>query len=135
MKRMTVQRQVILEELRNSGRHPTADQLYQLVRRRLLRISLGTVYRNLDLLSGSGVIRKLESGNARTRFDADMTEHNHIRCLECGCVADVAKLVSVESGEEIQQMTGFTVTGYHLEFLGICPECGGSEERRPAQDD
>ena len=54
--RMTRQRSVILEELRNSGMHPSADQLYQLVRKRLPRISLGTVYRNLEILSELGEI-------------------------------------------------------------------------------
>lgn len=61
--RMTRQRAVILEELRKTATHPTADELYSIVRRRLPRISLGTVYRNLDFLADSGEIRP--SGNRR----------------------------------------------------------------------
>ena len=57
---MTRQRRVILEALRGTTSHPTADEVYEMVRRRLPRISLGTVYRNLEILSGEGLVAKLE---------------------------------------------------------------------------
>jgi Fur family ferric uptake transcriptional regulator len=59
---MTRQRRVILEELRKVNTHPSADEIYEIVRKRLPRISLGTVYRNLEILSESGDIQKLEPG-------------------------------------------------------------------------
>ena len=67
--RMTHQRRIILEELRNTRSHPTADEVYEIVRKRIPKISLGTVYRNLELLSESGVIQKLEIGGTQKRFD------------------------------------------------------------------
>jgi len=78
--RITRQRRVILEELQRTKSHPTADELYRKVRRRLPRISLGTVYRNLELLSRSGLIRKLEIGGGKMRFDGIVEPHYHIHC-------------------------------------------------------
>ena len=69
--RNTRQREVILEELRKLRSHPTAPVLYEIVRRRLPRISLGTVYRNLELLAKSGVVRKLELSDSEARFDGN----------------------------------------------------------------
>jgi Fur family ferric uptake transcriptional regulator len=60
--RLTSQRQVILEELKKVKSHPTANEVYDMVRKRLPRIGLGTVYRNLDLLAERGIIKKLEVG-------------------------------------------------------------------------
>ena len=73
--RNTPQRKVILEELQKAASHPTAAELYEIVRRRLPRISLGTVYRNLELLSESGLIRKLSMGSAEARFDGDLEDY------------------------------------------------------------
>jgi Fur family ferric uptake transcriptional regulator len=66
---MTRQRKVILEELRNVDTHPSADEIYEMVRKRLPHISLGTVYRNLEILSETGAIQKLELGCAQKKFD------------------------------------------------------------------
>ena len=87
--RMTRQRAVILEELRKTTTHPTADELYGKVRERLPRISLGTVYRNLDFLADSGEIRRLEAAGTTKRFDGNMVEHQHVRCLCCGRIGDI----------------------------------------------
>ena len=73
--RMTQQRQVILEELRNVNTHPSADEIYEMVRKRLPRISLGTVYRNLEILCASGEIQKLEAGGSIKRFDGNPRNH------------------------------------------------------------
>ena len=82
--RMTTQRQVILEELRKLKSHPTAGELCQIVRQRLPRISLGTVYRNLEILSRSGVVLKLDVAGLEMRFDGTVDNHYHVRCLDCG---------------------------------------------------
>jgi Fur family ferric uptake transcriptional regulator len=78
--RRTPQREILLEELAKTNSHPTACELYDIVRRRLPRIGLGTVYRNLELMAESGMIVKLEVGGVQKRFDADTTPHYHIRC-------------------------------------------------------
>jgi len=82
--RMTHQRKVILEEMKKLEGHPTADEVYVRVRERLPRISLGTVYRNLDVLAASGLIRKIEPDFPQMRFDRNTHEHYHVTCMQCG---------------------------------------------------
>lgn len=120
--RMTKQRMVILEELRKLHTHPTADEIYALVRRRMPRISLGTVYRNLDFLSESGDIVKLEVAGSIRRFDATTTPHCHVRCVRCGCVADVHG-ASLPTDVGAAEAPGFTITGARMEFDGLCDAC------------
>jgi Fur family ferric uptake transcriptional regulator len=121
--RMTHQRQVILEELRAVTSHPTADNLFGKVRQRLPKISLATVYRNLELLAESGVILKLETSGRQKRFDGNPRRHDHIRCLQCGRVADVPMDVIGMPDETPPDIAGFKVLGYRLEFEGLCPDC------------
>jgi len=87
--RFTNQRQVILEELRKVTSHPTAYEIYLMVRRRLPRISLGTVYRNLDFLARCGMIQQLELKGTQKRYDGNPTPHYHIRCFNCGRIEDI----------------------------------------------
>ena len=112
--RMTRQREVILEEIRNAKTHPSADEVYEMVRKRLPRISLGTVYRNLEILSKLGEIQKLELGGDIKRFDWNPKKHYHIRCLNCGRVdnAPVAPLKQIE--DELYGATVYTIFGHRL---------------------
>lgn len=128
--RMTRQRRVILEELRKDNSHPTADTLYEQVRKRLPRISLGTVYRNLEILSALGEIQTLELSGSQKRYDGIPQKHYHIRCIRCEQVDDapIAPLNSLE--DELYGATVYTIMGHRLEFIGLCPECSRSEEAR-----
>ena len=121
--RMTRQRKVILEELRKVDTHPSADEVYEMVRKRLPRISLGTVYRNLEILSQAGEIQKLEIGCNLKRFDGIAENHYHIRCLHCDRVIDVPEGFDVAVNHEIKIPNGYKILGHRLEFVGICPEC------------
>jgi Fur family transcriptional regulator, ferric uptake regulator len=121
--RKTQQRQVILEELQKLTSHPTAVDVYETVRRRLPRISLGTVYRNLELLAELGSIRKLEIGVGQARFDGNMEHHHHIRCQSCGNVGDVEIPPLDLAALECKNAGGYEVQGHNLEFFGICPQC------------
>ncbi len=125
--RMTRQRKIILEALKNVEFHPTADQVYEVVRQRLPRISLGTVYRNLEILSTTGMIRKLELGGSQRRFDWDMSHHYHVRCLDCGRVDDVKVKAPMTVAEVAHAENGYEVIGHRLEFIGICPACKRTE--------
>ena len=120
---MTRQREVILEEIRRIKQHLSADEVYELVRKRLPRISLGTVYRNLDILAEIGELRKLELGGDLKRFDWDPTHHYHIRCMQCGRVDDapIAPLNRIE--DELYGATVYTIIGHRLVFEGLCPKC------------
>ncbi len=121
--RISKQRQVILEELRKLNTHPSADEIYKVVRRRLPRISLGTVYRNLEVLSALGKIQKLELSGSLKRFDWNTKKHYHIRCVRCNRVDDapIAPLNQLEN--DLYEATVFEIIGHNLEFIGLCPEC------------
>jgi Fe2+ or Zn2+ uptake regulation protein len=121
--RMTRQRQVILEELRKVCTHPSADEIYAMVRKRLPRISLGTVYRNLEILSELGEIQKLESAGTLKRFDGNPNAHYHVRCLQCQRVEDTPMSPLAKLEEMVREHTDFQIMGHNMEFVGLCPAC------------
>lgn len=121
--RMTKQRQIILEELRKVTSHPTADEVYQMVRKRMPKISLGTVYRNLEILSSLGNVQKISVGGTQKRFDGDISLHSHIRCNECGRVADLDLKLESAIESKANKLTDFSILGHRLEFIGLCPDC------------
>ncbi|UCC29705.1 MAG: transcriptional repressor [Phycisphaerales bacterium] len=121
--RNTRQREVVLEELRRLGTHPTAAELYEIARARLPKISLGTVYRNLELLAENGIIQKLKISGAEARFDGDPQRHYHVCCVRCGRVDDVHDLPRNFVRRRAKQLSGYDILGFRLEFNGICPEC------------
>jgi len=122
-KRRTRQRRAVLEAVRNCMTHPDAQWVYEQVRKELPRISLGTVYRNLDLLSREGFIQQLKIGGSYTRYDGDVHSHSHITCRRCGMIenVDVPPLSSVI--EEAISTTHFSDVTPQLDFYGICMRC------------
>ncbi len=120
---MTNQRERILVELKQCDSHPTADELFERVKKKLPRISLATVYRNLEKLSEAGLITKLEISGRQKRFDWDVVEHDHIVCIECH------RVNNIDRNEENQLMllpqpgNGYIVVGCRVEFFGLCPAC------------
>lgn len=127
--RMTRQRQVILEVLRRSPGHLTGDAIYRLARRRLPHISLGTVYRNLEVLSDAGVIQRVEMAGAPRHYDLTVKPHYHIRCLRCGKVEDVAITSLADLERQAQAATGYQVVAHQVELVGFCPQCKQSHRR------
>jgi Fur family ferric uptake transcriptional regulator len=134
--RNTLQRQVILEVLRKQKTHPTAAALHVLVQKRLPKISLGTIYRNLEFLSQIGVIQKLMISSGEARFDATIEPHQHVRCISCGRIDDVAGPPLVIPPDTYQDVGGYQILGHRLEFFGICPECRESawESEEPEEN-
>ena len=126
--RLTTQRQIILEELGKVTSHPTANEVYDMVRKRLPRIGLGTVYRNLELMAETGIILKLEVGGTQKRFDATVAPHYHIRCLSCGKVDDIEIPVMSDINKTAADLSHYQVLGHHIEFSGICSECTVTDE-------
>ena len=131
--RVSRQRRVILEELQATRTHPTADEVYGVVRRRLPHISLGTVYRNLEALAASGQIQKLRIGCAQSRFDGDASHHYHVRCTGCGRVDDVAMKPLRAIRNALSKVAGYRALGYRLGFVGRCERCDESAARCPGR--
>jgi Fur family ferric uptake transcriptional regulator len=125
--RDTSQRRVILEELVKLKTHPTANELYEIVRRRIPKISLGTVYRNLELLAESKVIQKLGTAGAQKRFDAMTGDHYHVRCVKCGRVDDLDFPFLNSLNNSAALAGNYEIISHRLEFEGICPECRSQE--------
>ncbi|MDD3815526.1 MAG: transcriptional repressor [Desulfocapsaceae bacterium] len=128
--RITTQRQIILEELLKVTSHPTANEVYDMVRKRLPRIGLGTVYRNLELMSETGMILKLEVGGTQKRFDATVTPHYHVRCMECGRVDDIKIPIQDDINELAAEACHYQILGHHIEFTGLCGDCGKSPQQK-----
>ncbi|MEW6185368.1 MAG: transcriptional repressor [Thermodesulfobacteriota bacterium] len=121
--RNTDARRVILEEIKSVTTHPTADEIYGQVRKRIPRISLGTVYRNLEILAQNGLIQKIEAGGSQKRFDATIENHYHFRCLRCGRISDLTSKPIDEIDQAVRELAGEGFLGYHLEAEGLCPSC------------
>jgi Fur family ferric uptake transcriptional regulator len=128
---MTRQRTVILEELRRVTTHPGADEIYEMVRKRLPRISLGTIYRNLEILSENGDIRRLDTGSHLKRFDGRAEHHYHIRCLRCDRLVDAFVDLGADIDRPVREASDFLIIGHQLEFVGICPQCQRPSTERP----
>ncbi len=127
--RMTHQRELILEELGNCHNHPTADALYERIKKKLPRISLATVYRNLEILSEAGMIRKLEICGRQKRFDKEVEQHDHIFCVQCRRIDDIkfdqSRIISLEE----DQSQGYKISGCRIEFFGICSKCQAKNKK------
>ena len=122
---VTRQRRIILEELRAMGTHPTACELYHVIRRRLPHISLATVYRNLELLAEKGLIQTLVTDGRQKRFDRDPVAHCHAHCVRCGAVRDVSMDQEVIAllRTRRNELEGFEVLDARVDFIGLCDEC------------
>lgn len=121
--RMTKQRQMILDVLRSTTSHPTADWIYEEVRKLIPNISLGTVYRNLGILKEMGEVMELDFGSTFSRYDGNPVNHYHFSCLKCGHVYDLEMNVLTSLEKEVESQSGHTITHHRLEFYGICEKC------------
>jgi Fe2+ or Zn2+ uptake regulation protein len=121
--RMTRQRQVIMEELRATDQHPSADDLHGRVKQKLPRISLGTVYRNLEILTELGEIQTIALAGNLKRFDGIPQNHYHMRCVHCDRLVDAPMEVIDSLERALQEKTEFRILDHQLEFTGICPDC------------
>ena len=134
--RSTAQRRAILEIVRScEGEHPTAQEVYERVRKKIPNISLGTVYRALALLSDRGDIGKVEAAVPRTRFDRTADGHAHIVCLECGRVEDLDLEAGRETGSgcmrallaSARKRTRFSIPEQGVLLRGLCPDCSSDD--------
>lgn len=127
--RHTIQRSLVLEAVNKLKCHATAEEIYEEIIAKHPRISRATVYRNLNLLSEMGEIRKLEIPGQADRFDHCCHDHYHVRCETCGRVFDVDMDYITGLEQSIKNTRDFVFTGYDILFRGICPDC----QRTPEQ--
>ncbi|NLF29086.1 MAG: transcriptional repressor [Clostridiales bacterium] len=120
--RSTPQRKVVLEAVRASREHPSADRLYLLVREQNPKISRGTVYRNLNLLVENGEVRHVEMPGV-DRFDWRTEPHYHLLCRRCGRVCDAPVQYREELDRMLSEDTGFRIDRHITVFEGLCPDC------------
>lgn len=118
----TIQRRVIIEELSLLKSHPTADELFQIVRLRLPKISLATVYRNLADLTAAGKIRKTELPGGKARFETKLEPHFHLRCVHCEAIEDLP-LSCDEIKDFLKDKITVRAQNFELCFSGLCRSC------------
>ncbi|MCM8819958.1 MAG: transcriptional repressor [Candidatus Omnitrophica bacterium] len=122
-RRLTKQRSIILEELRKTKSHPTADIIFKMVRKKLPTISFGTVYRNLNFLRDQGEILELVCGKYSSRYDGDAKPHYHFFCLKCQKILDLDMPVLENLDEKVRRKLKVDVRYHRIDFYGYCQEC------------
>lgn len=126
----SVQRDAILDVLRSLKTHPTAEELYQKLKKNMPNLSLATVYRNLEQFSRAGLVMKLDCGGEMKRFDGNVNIHPHLRCSCCGAVSDVenSKIDDLQQ-QLINMLPELDCRSLSLEFNGVCSCCQNTNKK------
>jgi Fur family peroxide stress response transcriptional regulator len=120
------QRERILELLQDTGVHPTADWLYNHLKEEFPNLSMGTVYRNLNILVEQGKVDRMDFGSTFDRFDARMGPHYHFICEQCGAIIDLELPIDDSLNRRVDELTPFQVKRHSIEFYGLCDRCQGN---------
>ena len=133
-KRSTRQLEQVFKAIQGDHTHPFADEIHRRVRKKLPRISLGTVYRNLQRLVEDGKIRTVLLGERVARYDPETSDHDHFICESCGRVIDLF----LERARRITLSPlandGFIVTTHNLTVYGTCRGCAARRKTsKPAR--
>jgi Fe2+ or Zn2+ uptake regulation protein len=121
--RKSEQRRAILAVIRARGGHSTADQIYEAVRAKHPRISLGTIYRNLRVLCDLGEVREVNSDASFARYEIAGPQHYHLVCRKCDGIEDCALPVDKSLEARVQSVTNFKIEQHRLDFIGLCSKC------------
>ncbi|MBT8487052.1 MAG: transcriptional repressor [Phycisphaerales bacterium] len=132
--RCTQQRMAVYETLRESVSHPTAEELFRLVKPRMGKLSLATVYNTLEALSGAGLVRRMPTNNGCCRYDANTHDHLHVSFRGTSELRDVPAALSDalierlprDVIEDIGRRLGVVIDGVNIELVA---------EGRPAAED
>ncbi|HEX7316800.1 MAG TPA: transcriptional repressor [Pyrinomonadaceae bacterium] len=120
---MTSQRAAVYDYLGRVSHHPTAEEIFLQIKGELPKISLATVYKNLEALAACGAITKLGYGDASARYDVRTDRHYHARCTGCGRIWDVEAGADAAAFERLKPPAGFRVEEARLEVVGRCRDC------------
>jgi Fur family peroxide stress response transcriptional regulator len=131
--RQTVQRAMILAEVKAAEGHPTAGEIFARVRRKDPKVAYGTVYRSLHLLARHGLIQELTFADEASRYDGRVERHDHVLCTHCGLLVDVDVPIALIARHVAEERSGFAISSHHTVFAGTCPSCrrtDGQTDRR-----
>ena len=120
---LTSQRRAVLDALKDSGGHPSAEDVYLAVKRRNPKVALGTVYQALNVLEEIGLIEAKRWSESPVRYDLNVEPHHDIRCMRCGAVEEVPGVDLGDFAARIRENTAFEVTSASLVIEGLCPAC------------
>lgn len=123
-KRTTRQLTAVYDALQGDHSHPSAEEIHRRVQNVSPRVSLGTVYRNLQRLTEEGKIRTVRLGERNARYDPTLEEHDHFICQCCGRVDDVWLKRDRRVNVTPLVAKGFTIIDQSLAVHGLCPQCG-----------
>ena len=116
--RHSLQRDTIKNVVCSTDCHPTADWVYNEVRKLIPNISLGTVYRNLSQLSDNSSIRTIQDGSV-TRYDGNIKPHHHLKCIKCGEIKDI-NIHNLNLKEKIKSKFDFDPIDIEITVIGKC---------------
>ncbi len=122
--RYSKQRDAVMKVLDKINYHPTVDEIYDIVRKKYPKVSLATIYRNVEQLTQMNKIWKIELPNEPARYDGNMEKHHHVRCSKCNAINDVWIEKEVTDLIDIGSIKNrFSITCFKIEFEGICENC------------
>lgn len=113
----------VMQDMAAKHYHPTAQEVYEELRKRDVNVWLATVYRNLEKFNELGLVLKLDVPGYSARFDGTATQHPHIKCVVCGHVDDLPPEALVEVKMTCDKPAGYKVVDVRAEVLGICEAC------------
>lgn len=120
---LTKQREVVLEVIRSSRTHLTANEVFAEAKRRLPSISFATVYNSLRFLREAGHIAEIQFGNGASRFDRLTSRHDHALCTRCGALVDIEMKIPARFATEAAEKSQFRPESLEFTLRGVCPEC------------
>jgi len=120
--RLTKQRSAVLRALAD-GTHLSAETILERVRAELPGVSLGTIYRTLDILRGIGLVQVFSFGGSAARYEAALDKHHHLLCSGCRSLKNVAANGLAQIAREIAEREGYTDYDHALTIVGLCADC------------
>lgn len=120
---LTKQRQAVLQVIRDSDEHLTANEVFENARQLLPGISFATVYNSLRYLKQEGLIGEVRFGTDAARYDRKLTRHDHAFCNKCGKLVDLELSIPLALIEEASALSKFEAESVELTLRGLCPDC------------
>ena len=123
--KVTPQRLAVYEAFADETWHPNAEMLYNKLQPKFPAMSFATVYKTVEILHDINVMQVLNTGEDSFRYDANVHEHYHLRCLKCGAVEDAImdEGIKEQLTKSVEGQSGYSISGRQFYFFGLCPHC------------